>query len=41
MMQEYLEVLMSVERGILARLDSKDIVDSVSTSIYLRRHLRC
>jgi len=39
--QEHLEafMLMSVEKGIQAKLDNKDIIDSIAASIDLRRHL--
>jgi len=43
MTQEQLEasMLMFVKKGILAKLDNKDIIDSVAASSELRRHLIC
>jgi len=42
-MQEHLEafMLMSVEKGILAKLDNKDIIDSIAANNELRSHLLC
>jgi len=41
--QEQLEAfkLMSVEKGILAKIDNKDTIGSISASSELRRHLLC
>jgi len=43
MTQENLEafMLMSVEQGILVKLDSKDIIDSIAANSEHRRHLLC
>jgi len=43
MTHEYLEAFMqmSVEKGILAKLDNKDMIDSIAASSELRRHLLC
>jgi len=43
MTQEHLEafMLMSVEQGILVKLDSKDIIDSIAANSEHRRHLLC
>ena len=43
MTQKHLEVfmLMSVKKGILFKLENKDISDSVAARCELRRHLLC
>jgi len=34
-------MVMSVEKGILAKLDSKDVIDSIAGSSELRIHSLC
>jgi len=43
MTQENLEafMLMSVEQGILVKLDNKDIIDGIGANSEHRRHLLC